>query len=77
VLNFSEGYAPVAGDVFQFVRADTSSGAFATVAVTGLAPGWEYTLSSSGGVTTLRSDSDGVATTTPTRLRVYLPLVRR
>jgi len=76
-LAFSEGYAPVAGDVFQFVRADTSSGAFATVAVTGLAPGWAYTLSSSGGVTTLRSDSDGVATTTPTRLRVYLPLVRR
>jgi hypothetical protein len=76
VLNFSEGYAPEAGDVFQFVRADTSSGAFATVAVTGLAPGWQYTLASDDGVISLTAHTDGVATTTPTR-RLYLPIVQR
>lgn len=77
VLAFSEGYAPRAGDSFVFVGAGSSAGAFATVDVTGLAPGWQFSLSSSGGVTTLRSESDGVATTTPTLGRVYLPLLRR
>lgn len=77
VLAFSEGYAPRAGDSFAFVGAGSSAGAFSTVTVTGLAPDWQYTLSSSGGVTTLRSDSDGVPTTAPTLLRVYLPLLQR
>jgi hypothetical protein len=77
VLAFSEGYAPRVGDSFAFVSAGSSAGAFANVTVTGLAPGWQFSLSSSGGVTTLRSDSDAVATTTPTLGRVYLPLLRR
>lgn len=77
VLAFSEGYAPRAGDSFAFVGAGSSAGAFASVTVTGLAPGWRFSLSSSGGVTTLRSESDGVATTAPTLGRVYLPLLRR
>ncbi|WP_129676073.1 hypothetical protein [Candidatus Chloroploca sp. Khr17] len=77
VLAFSEGFAPRAGDSFTFVSAGSSAGAFATVTVTGLAPGWQFSLSSSSGVTTLRSESDGVATTTPTLRRVYLPLARR
>jgi hypothetical protein len=77
VLAFSEGYAPRAGDSFAFVGAGSSAGAFSTVTVTGLAPGWEFSLSSSGGVTTLRSESDGVAATTPMLGRVYLALLRR
>ncbi|MBP1464356.1 hypothetical protein EYB53_001425 [Candidatus Chloroploca sp. M-50] len=77
VLAFGEGYAPRAGDSFAFVGAGSSAGAFSTVTVTGLAPGWQFNLSSSGGVTTLRSESDAVATTTPTLQRVYLPLARR
>lgn len=75
-LAFSEGYAPRAGDVFQFINAPNTTGSFAGVTVRGLAPGWQYTLTTSSGVTTLRSDSDGVATTTPTQ-RIYLPVVRR
>ncbi len=77
VLAFSEGFAPRAGDSFAFVGAGSSAGAFASVTVTGLAPGWQFSLSSSGGVTTLRSESDGVPTTAPTLGRVYLPLLRR
>jgi subtilase-type serine protease len=77
VLAFSKGYAPRAGDSFQFVSAASSSGEFAAVTVTGLAPGWRYTLSSSGGVTTLRSNSDAVPTTAPTLLRRYLPVIHR
>lgn len=77
VLAFSEGYAPRAGDSFAFVGAGSSAGTFANVTVSGLAPGWRFSLSNSGGTTTLRSESDGVATTTPTLGRVYLPLLGR
>jgi hypothetical protein len=77
VLAFSEGFAPRAGDSFAFVDADSGAGAFARVTVRGLEPGWQFTVSSSGGVTTLRSESDAVATTVPTLGRVYLPLLRR
>ncbi|NJO83316.1 MAG: hypothetical protein HC828_11185, partial [Blastochloris sp.] len=76
-LAFSEGYAPRAGDSFAFVGAGSSTGTFSTVRVTGLELGWQFSLSNSGGVTTLRSESDAVATTTPTLERVYLPLIRR
>jgi T5SS/PEP-CTERM-associated repeat protein len=76
VLNFSEGYAPEAGDVFQFVRAEVSVGAFDAVQVTGLAPGWQYTLATDDGIISLTARTDGVATTRPTQ-RIYLPVVRR
>jgi hypothetical protein len=77
VLAFSEGYAPRAGERFTFVAAGSSAGEFARVTVSGLEPGWRFSVSSSGGVTTLRSENDGVATTAPTLGRVYLPLLRR
>jgi hypothetical protein len=77
VLAFSEGFAPRAGDSFVFVSAGSSAGAFATVTVSGLAPGWRFSLIRNDGVTTLRSESDGVAVTAPTLGRVYLPLLRR
>ena len=77
ILAFGEGYAPKAGDLFQFVQADSAAGAFDSVTVTGLAAGWQYTINTSGGVTTLTSTNAGVATTSPTPRTVYLPAIRR
>jgi hypothetical protein len=75
-LQFSEGYAPRGGDVFTFVEAGSASGSFAGVTISGLAPGFQFEVSTSGGTTTLTALNDGVPTTTATPNLVYLPLVQ-
>lgn len=45
VLEFVNGYAPHAGDAFQFLQCGTNAtGGFNQVVITGLAPGFQYTL---------------------------------
>lgn len=68
VLNFIEGFAPRAGQTFALVSADGGiQGAVGAVAITGLTPGFEYTLTADGlGRLTLRADNDGHSTTLPT-----------
>ncbi len=77
VLNFSNGYAPKQGDSFTFLTSPNSSGAFATVEIAGLAPGFQYAVTSNGGATQLVANNNGVATTQQQARRVLLPLVRR
>lgn len=77
VLNFSNGYAPKQGDSFKFLSSLNSSGAFANVEIAGLAPGFLFAVTSSGGTTQLVANNNGVATTQRVSLRVLLPLVRR
>ncbi|MCU0490068.1 MAG: hypothetical protein MUD01_00565 [Chloroflexaceae bacterium] len=76
-LAFREGYAPRVGDVYTFVSSSATTGTFDTVSVTGLAPGWQYTLTTNVGITTLTSNSNGVATTARTLRAVYLPMISR
>lgn len=76
ILNFGEGFAPQQGDVFDFIRADSTTGNFAEVVITGLAEGFKYDLAPVNGRLTLTALNGGVATTQPTS-RVFLPLVRR
>ncbi|CAG0937239.1 hypothetical protein TFLX_06159 [Thermoflexales bacterium] len=76
VLNFSNGFAPKQGDSFQFLQAGAFASTFQTTTLAGLAPGFTYTLSSTGGVLNLVALNDGVPTTQAQR-RVYLPLIRR
>jgi hypothetical protein len=76
VLAFEEGYAPRAGDEFHFVNAESAAGAFTAVVVTGLADGWQYRLASEGGITTLVSTTDGIATTIAPPRTLYFPAVR-
>jgi len=68
ILQFTEGFAPKAGQTFQIAQADGGlEGSFGTVTVTGLAPGFQYTLVPEGGnVLGLRADNDGITTTVPT-----------
>lgn len=76
VLNFSNGFAPQQGDSFAFMQAGAFAGSFQTTTIAGLAPGFTYTLSATGGTFNLVALNDGVPTTTSTRY-VYLPLIRR
>ena len=75
VLNFGEGFAPSTGDVFQFIQADSATGDFADVVVTGLADGFDYNLIVTNGVITLTALNDGVSTTEPSKQFVFLPVV--
>ena len=75
VLNFGEGFAPLKDDVFQFIQADSVTGDFADVVVTGLADGFDYTLTVTNGVITLTALNDGVPTTEPSKQFVFLPVV--
>ena len=77
VLNFSNGYAPKQGDSFSFLGSLNSTGAFATVEIAGLAPGFQYAVTSSGGSTQLVANNNGVATTQQALRRVLLPLLQR
>jgi T5SS/PEP-CTERM-associated repeat protein len=76
VLNFSNGYAPRQGDAFAFVRGTNLTGQFDTVEIAGLAPGFQFSVSSTGGATTLVANNDGVAATQRVE-RVLLPVVRK
>jgi hypothetical protein len=76
-LNFSNGYAPKQGDVFNFLRSAGASGGFAATEITGLAPGFTFTVGTAGGVTRLVANNDGVPTTQSIGSKVFLPLTRR
>jgi probable HAF family extracellular repeat protein/T5SS/PEP-CTERM-associated repeat protein len=72
-LKFSGGFAPKQGDTFTFLAATGGiSGAFDSVAISGLPPGFEYKLTTAGGQLQLEALNDGA----PLR-RLYLPLVVR
>ena len=79
VLNFSNGYAPQQGDTFAFLQSATSSGQFANVVIQGLAPGFDFDVTTSNGNTQLIANNDGVATTEPNQPTnaLKLPFLRR
>lgn len=77
VLNFSNGYAPKQGDSFRFLSSPNTGGAFANVEIAGLAPGFQYAVTTSAGNTQLVANSNGVATTQQEARRVLLPLLQR
>jgi len=68
-----QGFAPQQGDTFTFLAAtEDISGAFDSVEISGLAPGFEYELSYVDGQLALEALNDGVPLG-----RVFLPLVVR
>ncbi|MCK6623767.1 MAG: hypothetical protein DPW09_36050 [Anaerolineae bacterium] len=74
VLNFKNGYAPSQGDTLTFLTATGGiNGAFDSVEINGLEPGFEYELSYVDGQVTLEALNNGA----PSSQMVYLPLVRR
>lgn len=76
-LNFQQGYAPRQGDIYTFLSAASLSGAFDSVAISGLAPGFQYQLTNSNGRLTLKALNNGVPTSGPPPRRVFLPLALR
>jgi hypothetical protein len=58
------------------MQAGVFAGSFQTTTIAGLAPGFTYTLSATGGTFNLVALNDGVPTTSALS-RVYLPLIRR
>jgi len=76
-LNFQQGYAPRQGDIYTFLSAASLSGAFDSVAISGLAPGFQYQLINSSGRLKLKALNNGVPTSGPPPRRIFLPLVRR
>jgi hypothetical protein len=73
-LNFKNGYAPHQGDILTFLTATGGiNGAFDSVEINGLEPGFEYELSIVDGQVTLTALNAGA----PALQRVYLPLVMR
>jgi T5SS/PEP-CTERM-associated repeat protein len=77
-LKFSNGYAPKQGDVLDLVNiAGAASGAFSSVSITGLAPGFQYDLAASGGKLSLTALNDGVATSSSFGTLTFLPLVEK
>lgn len=63
-LNFTNGYAPRAGDALDLITSTLVTGAFATTTITGLAPGFDFTLAPNGaGGVRLTAVNDAVATT--------------
>jgi hypothetical protein len=75
VLNFSNGYAPRQGDTFAFLQSSEVSGQFATVAIAGLAPGFDFDVTPGAAGVQLIANNDGEATTEPNQL--ILPNPRR
>jgi hypothetical protein len=72
-LDFRSGYAPRQGDTFIFLTAtDGISGTFDSVEISGLAPGFEYELSTVNGQVTLLALNDGTHL-----LPLFLPFVQR
>ncbi len=76
-LAFSNGYAPQQGDTYEFFLAESVTGDFNQVTITGLAPGFEYTISTTNGVITLTALNDGVPTTEAEPYLIYLPVIVR
>jgi T5SS/PEP-CTERM-associated repeat protein len=63
---FRDGFAPTNGQSFELVRGGAVSGSFSEVNVSGLAPGFAYTMANSGGNSlVLTATSSGVPTTAP------------
>ena len=77
VLSFGNGYAPKQGDQFALIAATAFTGTHDVVVITGLAAGFDYALGMMGGAVTLTALNDGVATTTPAALKLFLPVVTR
>ncbi len=77
VLNFGDGFAPKQGENYNVMQADAFASAFQTTTIAGLAPGFTYTLSATGGAFNLVALNDGVPTTTQAARKVYLPLIKR
>jgi hypothetical protein len=75
-LRFSNGFAPQQGNVFSFMQAGSSSGTFNQVVITGLAPGFQYTIGATNGVITLTALNNGIPTTQAEH-PLYLPLLMR
>lgn len=76
-LNFGNGYAPKQGDRLPLIEAATFTGALDEAAITGLAPGFQHTLDTTGGSLTLVALNDSVPATRPASRMLYLPLLRR
>ncbi len=70
-LDFRDGYVPRQGDTFTFLAATGGiAGAFDSVAIGGLAPGFHYELTIVDGRLVLAALNDGISSST-----VFLPLV--
>jgi len=63
VLNFGDGFVPKQGESYNVMQAGAFTSAFQTTTIAGLAPGFTYTLSATGGALNLVALNDGVATT--------------
>jgi hypothetical protein len=74
-LEFLDGFAPRAGDRFDFLTASGSlTGRFAHVDVSGLAPGFQFDLRNEDGRFTMVALNDGVAVPEPGAAAVLLLL---
>jgi probable HAF family extracellular repeat protein/T5SS/PEP-CTERM-associated repeat protein len=72
-LDFSNGYAPSQGDTFTLLAATGGvNGAFDSVAISGLMPGFEYEIILVDGQVVLEALNDGVPL-----IEIFLPLVVR
>ncbi len=72
-LRFVNGYAPRQGDTFTFLAANGGvSGAFDSVEISGLLPGFDYDLNVANGEVILEALNDGV----PFNL-IFLPMAVR
>lgn len=76
-FNFGNGYAPKQGDQLALIQANTVNGAPQNVVITGLEPGFEFTLATPSGVLTLTALNDGVPSTQREQYTLYLPIVQR
>jgi hypothetical protein len=71
-LKFSQGVAPKRGDTFTFVTATGGvSGEFASIEISGLAPGFEYDLTIANGQVTLEALNDGAPVGGQTDFDIY------
>lgn len=75
-LNFTDSFAPKKGDVFSFVQSTATTGSFAQTVITGLAPGFNHSLTVVNSVVTLTALNDGVSTTQPAAKKIFLPLLQ-
>jgi autotransporter-associated beta strand protein len=61
-LNFTSGFAPHMGDIFDLIIGDGSiSGDFSTINIDGLAPGFRFSLNDINGTLQLLAQNNGVA----------------
>jgi hypothetical protein len=75
-LAFGNGYAPKQGDTYNLLAADSVTGDFSNITITGLAPGFEYEMSVVNGQIVMEALNDGIPTTSAI-YQVYLPLAMR